>query len=66
MMIWNGKTQKEVLLRTKRFFELLEARGESGNITKAADKLFITQSALSKGIKSIERELGVELLKKYR
>lgn len=43
-------------------FELLEALGESRNITKAADKLFITQSALSKRIKSIEQELGVKLL----
>ena len=43
-------------------FELLEILGESRNITKAADKLFITQSALSKRIKSIERELGVEIL----
>ena len=43
-------------------FELLMVLGESRNITKAADKLFITQSALSKRIKNIERELGVELL----
>lgn len=43
-------------------FELLQTLGESRNITKAADKLFITQSALSKRIKSIERELGVEIL----
>ena len=43
-------------------FELLRVLGESKNITKAADKLFITQSALSKRIKNIERELGVELL----
>lgn len=43
-------------------FELLQTLGESKNITKAADKLFITQSALSKRIKSIERELGVEIL----
>lgn len=43
-------------------FQLLEVLGESRNITKAADRLFITQSALSKRIKAIERELGVELL----
>ncbi len=46
----------------ERDFELLEVLGESKNITKAAEKLFITQSALSKRIKAIERELGVELL----
>lgn len=43
-------------------FELLRVLGESKNITKAAEKLFITQSALSKRIKGIEQELGVELL----
>lgn len=43
-------------------FALLMVLGESRNMTKAADKLFITQSALSKRIKNIERELGVELL----
>lgn len=43
-------------------FALLMVLGESKNMTKAADKLFITQSALSKRIKNIERELGAELL----
>ena len=43
-------------------FELLEVLENSKNITKAAEKLFITQSALSKRIKTIERELGIELL----
>lgn len=43
-------------------FELIQVLGESKNITKAADRLFITQSALSKRIKNMERELGVEIL----
>ncbi|MGN1020566.1 MAG: LysR family transcriptional regulator [Aristaeellaceae bacterium] len=43
-------------------FELLHVLEESRNITRAADKLYITQSALSKRIRAIERELGVELL----
>lgn len=43
-------------------FELLEVLDRSKNITKAAEKLFITQSALSKRIKAIEQELGIELL----
>ena len=32
-----------------------------GNITKAAEELFITQSTLSKRIASLEHELGVKL-----
>ena len=43
-------------------FELLEVLVESKNITKAAEKLFITQSALSKRIRALEQELGVTLL----
>lgn len=46
-------------------FELLEMLDESKNITKAAEKLFITQSALSKRIKAMEQELGVELLLRH-
>ena len=42
-------------------FELLQTLADSRNITKAADKLYITQSTLSKRIRSIERELGIEL-----
>lgn len=43
-------------------FELLQVLEETRNITKAAEKLYITQSALSKRIRTIERELGGELL----
>lgn len=43
-------------------FDLLQALADSKNITKAAEKLYITQSALSKRIRAIEQELGVELL----
>ena len=39
-------------------FELLEVLDETRNITHAADKLYMTQSALSKRIKSMEQELG--------
>ncbi len=34
---------------------------KEGNITKAAEKIFITQSALSQSIKRLETELGTEL-----
>lgn len=43
-------------------FELLQVLDETKNITRAAEKLYITQSALSKRIRSMERELGGELL----
>lgn len=42
-------------------FELLFVLKETKNISKAADQLFITQSALSKRIKAIEKETGKEL-----
>ena len=38
-------------------YELLHALDETRNITHAADKLYMTQSALSKRIKSMEQEL---------
>ena len=40
-------------------YELLHALDETRNITHAADKLYMTQSALSKRIKALEQELGV-------
>lgn len=47
-------------------FELLRVLEETRNITRAADKLFITQSALSKRIRAMEQELGVEILMRSR
>lgn len=47
-------------------FELLCILDETGNITKAANRLYITQSALSKRIKAMEAELGTELLIRSR
>ena len=43
-------------------YELLHALDETRNITHAADKLYMTQSALSKRIKALEQELGVEIV----
>lgn len=47
-------------------FILLRTLYECGNITHAADKLYLTQSALSKRIKAIERELGCEIIIRTR
>ena len=41
-------------------YELLHALDETRNITHAADKLYMTQSALSKRIKALEQELRLE------
>ena len=51
---------------TERDFEMLKVLSEMSNITKAAEKLCITQSALSKLIKALEDEWGVQLLKRSR
>lgn len=40
---------------------MVQAIAESGNMTKAADRLFLTQSALSQQLKDIEGKLKVDL-----
>ncbi|MBM6868198.1 LysR family transcriptional regulator [Collinsella tanakaei] len=47
-------------------FALLHVLKECGNITHAADRLYLTQSALSKRIKAIERELGCDIVLRTR
>ena len=51
---------------TERDFELLDILSQTGNITKAADRLYITQLSLSKRIVTIEEELGVTILLRSR
>ena len=46
--------------------EMLEMLEQTGNITKAAGKLFTTQSALTKRIQKLEEELGCTLLIRSR
>ena len=46
--------------------EMLEMLEQTGNITKAAGKLFTTQSALTKRIQKLEEELGGTLLIRSR
>lgn len=47
-------------------FEMLSILNETRNITRAAERLYITQSALSKRIKAIEKELDMEILIRSR
>lgn len=47
-------------------FEVLRVLDESRNITRAAERLYMTQSALSKRIKAIEADLGTELVLRSR
>ena len=49
----------EVTLRQLRYFAVL---GEELNYRRAAEKLFITQPALSTAIKQLEQQFGVSLL----
>ncbi len=44
-----------------KHFKLVKAVHEEGNLTKAAEKLYLTQSALSHQLKEIESDLGVKL-----
>lgn len=41
--------------------ELIEMLAKTGNITRAAERLFTTQSALTKRIQKLEEELGCQL-----
>ena len=50
----------------ERDFELLKVLKETGNITHAADRLYITQSSLSKRINAIEKELNTCILLRSR
>ena len=49
-----------------RLFRQLIAIEDSGSIRKAAEKLNISQPALSKGVQEFERRLGIELLHRGR
>ncbi len=44
-----------------KHFKLVSAIAEQGSLTKAADKLFLTQSALSHQLKEIEDQLGTRI-----
>ncbi|TBL80501.1 LysR family transcriptional regulator [Paenibacillus thalictri] len=44
-----------------RHFEILRAVAETGNFTRAAEKLYITQSAVSHAIRELEEKAGTAL-----
>jgi len=48
-------------IRQIRYFLAVQ---ETGNFTRASEKMFVTQPALSAAVKSLEEELGVTLLKR--
>jgi DNA-binding transcriptional LysR family regulator len=53
-----GRTTADVTLRQLRYFAVL---GEELNYRRAAERLFITQPALSTAIKQLEHQVGVML-----
>ncbi|OUP10527.1 LysR family transcriptional regulator [Collinsella sp. An2] len=69
---WNDGTYVDSVVRAKEAavdFRKLEAFltvANTGKFVTAAEKLFISQSSLSKQMSQLERELGVKLFKKTR
>ena len=47
-----------------RQLEMFQAIVETGSFTKAGEKLFVSQSAISRQIKLLEEELGDQLFKR--
>ena len=50
-----------MLLRQLRYFVAI---ADCGSFTKAADECFVSESALSQQMKALERDLGVELVRR--
>ena len=48
-------------MMTLRHFEILRAVAETGNFTRAAERLYITQSAVSHAIRELEEKAGTAL-----
>lgn len=46
---------------TLRHFEIFKAVAETGNFTRAAEKLYITQSAVSRAVRELEEQTGMPL-----
>ena len=50
-----------MLLRQMRYFVAVV---DAGSFTEAAEQCYISQSAVSQQIRALEKELGVELIKR--
>src|SRR5215831_19114022 len=49
-----------------RVLRYLAAVAEEGNLTRAAQRLFVSQPSLTKQIKQLEKQLGVQLFTRSR
>ena len=56
------KSEKTEIIMTKTELEAFLAVLQYGSISAAAERLFITQPAMSRRMKSMEEELGYSLL----
>ena len=60
------KTSKGDSQMEEKDFEVLRVLNDTRSITQAAEKLYMTQSALSRRLRTIEEELGAELVVRSR
>ena len=49
-----------------KYFKLIKSITEEGSIANSAEKLFLTQSALSHQLKELETQLGVKVFHRKR
>jgi DNA-binding transcriptional LysR family regulator len=61
---WSRKAMSDLI--EFRHLKYIIAVAEEGNITKAAERLFVSQPALSKQIKDIEDEIGIPIFIRNR
>ncbi len=57
--------KSEVFQMTLRHFEILQAIEQTGSFTKAAEKLYLTQSAVSHAVKEMEQQTHTVLFNRF-